>query len=69
LIDAANATDNEWVLATLGRLPGHLVRPAIANTTLMPKLAPLLLLGEGDNWLANKDRVMDISFLTKQNYG
>jgi len=69
LIDAATTTDSEWILATLGRLPGELVRPAIANTTLMPKVAPLLLLGEGDNWLANKDRVMDIAFLTQQNYG
>lgn len=69
LIDAAIATNSEWVLATLGRLPGHLVRSAIADTTLMPKIAPLLLLGEEDNWLANKDRVMDISFLTKQDCG
>ncbi len=66
LIEAAEG-GNEWVIATLGRLPAEAVRPAIANTNLSQQVAPLLLLGEGSNWLASEDRVMDIAFLTKQN--
>ncbi|MFZ0737954.1 MAG: hypothetical protein WAM96_12760 [Candidatus Acidiferrales bacterium] len=63
----ASAGGHDWVLATLGRLPPALVRPAIAGSDLMRKLEPLLLLSEGANWLASEDRVMDIAFLTKQN--
>jgi hypothetical protein len=66
LIEAA-VGGNEWVIATLGRLPAEAVRPAIAGTNLSQQVAPLLLLGEGSNWLASEDRVMDIAFLTKQN--
>jgi hypothetical protein len=66
LIEAA-ATENDWVLATLGRLPAALVKPAIAGSALMKRIAPMLLMGEGANWLASEDRVMDIAFLTKQN--
>jgi HEAT repeat protein len=63
----ASATEHDWVLATLGRLPSALVKPAIAETPLMKRVAPMLLMGEGANWLASEDRVMDIAFLTKQN--
>jgi hypothetical protein len=66
LIDAAR-TRREWVIATLGRLPTAMVRQAVAGTDLMPQVAPILLLSEGANWLANEDRVMDIAFLSKQN--
>jgi HEAT repeat protein len=66
LVEAAGG-NHDWVLATLGRLPPALVRPAITGSALMEKLAPLLLLSEGTNWLATEDRVMDIAFLTKQN--
>jgi HEAT repeat protein len=63
----ASTQESEWVLATLGRLPARLVRPAIAtNERLMRRVSPMLLLGEGANWLANEDRVIDIGFLAKQ---
>ncbi len=66
LIEAA-AGGHEWVLATLGRLPPGLVKPAIAGSDLLRKLGPMLLLSEGANWLTSEDRVMDIGFLAKQN--
>ena len=66
LIEAA-AGGNDWVLATLGRLPPALVRPAVEGSALMGRIAPMLLLSEGANWLASENRVMDIAFLAKQN--
>lgn len=66
LIEAA-ASGHDWVLATLGRLPSALVKAAIVNSELMKRIAPMLLMGGGANWLASEDRVMDIAFLTKQN--
>jgi len=58
---------NDWVLATLGRLPPGVVRPLLEGSALLPRIAPMLLLSEGANWLASEDRVMDIAFLVKQN--
>ena len=66
LIEAATV-GHDWVLATLGRLPSALVKPALAGSPLMKRIAPMLLLGEGANWLASEDRVVDIAFLSKQN--
>ncbi len=66
LIETAAGND-DWVLATLGRLPPAHVRAAIAGSDLMQKLGPMFLLSEGANWLASEDRLMDIAFLTKQN--
>jgi hypothetical protein len=66
LIEAA-ASGHDWVLATLGRLPAALVKTGVADSELMKRIAPMLLMGEGANWLASEDRVMDIAFLTKQN--
>jgi hypothetical protein len=66
LIEAADA-GHEWALATLGRLQPELVRPAIRGSKLLSRLSPMLLLSQGANWLASEDRVMDISFLAKQN--
>ena len=66
LVETA-ASGSDWVLATLGRLPADIVRPALADTELMQKVSPLLLLGEEGNWLATQESLMDIAFLTKQN--
>jgi hypothetical protein len=66
LIEAAGE-GNDWVLATLGRLSPALVKPAVTDANLLRKLAPMLLLSEGANWLASEDRLMDIAFLAKQN--
>jgi hypothetical protein len=62
----ATAGGQDWVLATLGRLPVRLVQPALVGSDLMNRIAPMLLLGEGANWLASEDRVADIGFLAKQ---
>jgi hypothetical protein len=43
------------------------VKPALAGSALLTKVAPMLLLSEGATWLASEDRVMDIGFLAKQN--
>lgn len=75
LIDAARAPNN-WALATLGRLPLSLVKPATTLSLVKPatngseletRLAPMLLLSEGAHWLSSEDRVLDIAFLSKQN--
>ncbi|MGO9518455.1 MAG: HEAT repeat domain-containing protein, partial [Candidatus Korobacteraceae bacterium] len=66
LIEAANG-GHDWVLATLGRLPSALVKPALAGSNLMKRVAPMLLLGEGANWLRSEERIIDIAFLGKQN--
>lgn len=67
VLTEAAAGGQEWVLATLGRLPASLVRPALAGSDLLNKVAPMLLLSEGANWLACEDRVIDVGFLVKQN--
>ncbi len=56
-----------WILTTLGRLPPNLVREHLQDTRLLDRIAPMLLMSEGANWLASKKVVSDISFLTKQN--
>jgi hypothetical protein len=61
------ASGGDWVLATLGRLPPALVRPALEGSSLLRRVAPMLLLSEGSNWLASEDRVVDLAFLAKQN--
>jgi hypothetical protein len=51
LIEVA-AGGHDSVLATLGRLPSGMVRPALAASSVLQKVAPLLLLSERANWLA-----------------
>lgn len=63
----AGSTGDDWVLATLGRLPPALVRPALEGSGLLTQVAPMLLLSKGANWLASEDRVVDLGFLVKQN--
>jgi hypothetical protein len=43
LVEAAG-TGGDWVLATLGRLPSALVRPALKGSDLLTQVAPMLLL-------------------------
>jgi hypothetical protein len=66
LVEAA-PSGGDWVLATLGRLPPNLVKPALEGSSLLGQVAPMLLLSEGANWLAKEDRVMDLAFLARQN--
>jgi hypothetical protein len=53
-------------LATLGRLPSALVRPALKGSDLLTQVAPMLLLSQGANRLASENRVVDLAFLVKQ---
>lgn len=56
-----------WILTTLGRLPSNLVRERLQGTPLLDRIAPMLLMSEGANWLASEKVASDISFLIKQN--
>lgn len=67
LVEQARSCDSDWLLATLGRLPANVARPAAERSGLLPRIAPMLLLGEGANWLASEERLVDIVFLLKQN--
>jgi HEAT repeat protein len=63
---AAAQTGSNWVLATLGRMPPDMVRSGLQGNPLLARIEPLLLLNAGANWLASEDRVLDLSFLGKQ---
>ena len=65
LVAAADG-GGDWVLATLGRLPPRLVTSVLDDQNLLKRVAPMLLLAEGANWLAFEDRVLDLAFLAKQ---
>lgn len=54
LVAAAQArnSSNDWLLATLGRLNPKKVRAALMGNSLLEKLRPILLLSQGENWLA-----------------
>ena len=56
-----------WLLATLGRLPPDRVRTALAGDPILDQLAPLLLLSDSVNWIADDTVDIDLKFLLKQN--
>ena len=56
-----------WLLATMGRLPPHRVRSALAGDPTLDQLAPLLLLSDPLNWIADDAVDIDLKFLIKQN--
>ena len=56
-----------WLLATLGRLPPSHVRAALAGDPILGQLAPLLLLSDRTNWIADDAIDIDLKFLIKQN--
>ena len=68
LVTAANAgeQDNDWLLATIGRLSPGMVRAELRGTSLLERLAPMLLVAHGANWLADEDAASDIAFLLRQ---
>lgn len=66
LSEAAESGGGDWCIATLGRMPPHLVRSALGGTDLLARVAPVMLLAGDANWLAAEDRAMDIAFLAKQ---
>ena len=69
LIAAARGRNGSdaWILATLGRLAADRVRAALQNDPLLERLAPLLLLTESANWIADGSVDIDLKFLLKQN--
>jgi hypothetical protein len=69
LVQAANECRGgmDWLLATLGRLPPDMVRQRLRGTPLLERIAPILLVAPGANWLATEEAVTDIAFLVKQN--
>ena len=69
LVRASNSDTDVpvWILATLGRLPLALVRERLQESPLLNRIAPMLLMAEGSNWLASEKVANDISFLIKQN--
>jgi hypothetical protein len=56
-----------WVLATLGRLPAEKVRSFLKGDPLLDRLAPMLLLSDPSNWIADDAVDIDLKFLLKQN--
>ena len=56
----------DWIVATLGRLPPDRVRAALQHSPLLAQIAPMLLTAEGAHWLASETIGMDIAFLLKQ---
>ena len=56
-----------WVLVTLGRLSPVLVEQRLAGTPLLERIAPMLLIAQGANWLSTETALADITFLRKQN--
>jgi len=57
---------NNWILATIGRFPPAIVRQRLSGTPLIDRLAPMLLVAEGANWLSQEDTATDLAFLLKQ---
>ena len=67
LVGAYRSGGNDpWLLATLGRFPGSIVREALSGDPLLTKVEPLLILGEEENWLARSTVSSDFNFLLKQ---
>jgi hypothetical protein len=68
LLVAANTVNDgrDWLLATIGRFPPHMVRDMLAGTPLLDHLAPMLLVAEGANWTSRGEAKNDLRFLLKQ---
>ena len=69
LIAATRATSlpSNWLLATLGRLPSAKVQKALSGDALLDRVAPVLLLANSTNWIADDAIDIDFKFLLKQN--
>jgi hypothetical protein len=69
LISAARDKNDkiDWILATLGRLPAQKVRNLLNGDPLLDRVAPLLLLSNTVNWLAQDSTDIDFKILLKQN--
>jgi hypothetical protein len=68
LVAAATSTEaaeRAWVIATLGCLPAAKLRCALAGTSLLAELEPLLL-ATSEGWLSQEDASTSLRFLSKQ---
>ena len=70
LVTAADAGQPvpDWIVATLGRLPPDRVRAALRDSSLLDRIAPMLLNAPGAHWLASETVGSDIAFLLKQTF-
>lgn len=68
LLAAASASHPvpDWILATLGRLRPEQVRHYVKDARILERIAPMLLLSKGANWLTSELLTADIAFLQKQ---
>ncbi|MDD9985538.1 MAG: hypothetical protein OXQ31_04620 [Spirochaetaceae bacterium] len=66
LATAARTTPDDWILATLGRMPPARVRRLLAGDHLLTRISPMLLTADGANWLATEGKRADLAFLFAQ---
>lgn len=66
LLEMAGGDPSPWVLATLGRFPRPVITEVAPSETLANAIEPLLLVSEGENWLASREVATDFSFLLQQ---
>ena len=68
LIQSVNETParSDWLLATIGRFPPDRVQQELAGLPLLDKLAPMLLVAAGANWITSGEAKNDLGFLLKQ---
>lgn len=64
----AGPDDQDWAMATLGRLGREIVSRRLQDDPLLERISPLLCLFDEDNWLASEDRARYLAFLLSQNY-
>ena len=66
LASAARTAPDDWILATLGRMPPARVRWLLAGDSLLTRISPMLLTADGANWLASEEKRADLGFLLAQ---
>ena len=66
LASGARVAPNDWIVATLGRMPPERVRSLLARDNLLSLISPLLVMAEGANWLASEEKRTDLRFLLAQ---
>ncbi len=66
LAAAARTAPDDWLLATLGRMPPTRVRWLLADDSLLTRISPMLLTADGANWLATEEKRADLGFLLAQ---
>ena len=59
---------SDWILATIGQFPPQIVKDCLVNNPVVyDRIAPMLLVSKGANWLSSDDAVENMNFLLKQN--